>query len=98
MPVLLFSPFLPALFWLRNSEGFRVQNYSGIFFCSNAVNEQVIVSAGNMIDRRESLVLKKKIFSVCKIPAHTHVRFSGQCISKILKCGMKSFETNDLIE
>ena len=73
-----------------------IDNNGGIAFGGHAVNKQIIIAAGNMIDRGKALV-KKTVLFIRQVSANAHIGRARQGKRKILQCSMKSFKTDKLV-
>ena len=76
----LAEPFCERLFGVGNREGVGVHDNSGIVFCSDLVDEEVIVSAGDMVKRGETFVPEEQVLFIGKISADAHIGLPCQCV------------------
>src|SRR6476619_466383 len=75
-----------------------VNNNCCIFFCSNHVDKQVVITTRDMMNRRKSFIIKEQFLFVGQIPANSHVRQAGKCKRKILQRRMKSLKTYKFVQ
>src|SRR6185436_20974411 len=61
-------------------------------------NKEIIIPAGNMIERGKALIPEEQVFFIGKISSHTHIRHARQSIGKELKRGMKGFKADQFVQ
>src|SRR5690606_9508066 len=97
MTLLLPAPFLPRTLGCGTSNGFGIDDYSSVLSRCHFINEEIVISARNMIDGGESFVSKKQSFLVRKISSNSHIRHSCECVGEILHCSVKSLEPDEFV-
>ena len=98
MTCLLTEPVIKSLFGLGHREGVGVHDDGGIFLCSHFIDEQIVISAGDVVDGGEPFVLEEYVFFVREIPPHTHIRDAGQGVGEVLDGGVEGVKPDDLIQ
>lgn len=98
MTGLLTEPVIKCLFGLGHREGVGVHDDGGIFLCSHFIDEQVIVTTGDVIDGGKPFILEEYVLFVGEVTPHTHIGDAGQSIGEILDGSVESVEADDLIE
>ncbi len=98
MPHFLPFPLFPARCRFAYRKTFRVCADGCIFFICRHIDEQVIISARDIIMRRKPFMPVKNRFPVTQISSYSHVWDAGECIAHVLQGCMVSFPANHFIE
>lgn len=61
MPLLLAQPVAKCFLGFCQRKGIGIQHNGGVVFIGDFMNEEIVISAGNMIDGGEALVIYEEL-------------------------------------
>ena len=84
MPLFLSYPLLPCFWRFTQSKAVLINTYPGISPVGSHIDEQVIITAGQMVMGSKTFMPEEDLFFITEIPPYAHVRDAGKCIREIL--------------